>query len=112
MTLSSEQRQQLRAEAERLRTEVSSLVDERDAAFRDQAQDLEDAKLVTEILRLQKQRDEAERLRDAAVGSTGDALAVMQAAIDAQAPPVAPDEKVIEEEALPLPTEKKSGGSR
>lgn len=84
MTLSTEQRALLLQNANRLREEVSVLTSERDAAYVENAQALEDAKLIAEVVRLERERDDAERLRDAAVNSTEDALAVMQKAIDEQ----------------------------
>lgn len=101
MTLSSEQRQELQAKVSELRIEVASLADQREAAFRDQNQSLEDAKLIAEVVRLQKERDEAEALRDQAINSTQDALAIMQQAIETQVaaqhevePEAEPDPKV------------------
>lgn len=116
MSLSPEQRAALRHRTEELRTEVSSLTAERDAALTDQSQAIDDAKLLGEVLRLEQERDAAAAQRDAVVGTTTDAMAVMQAAIDAedQAHPqqvieiptveVVPDEKV-EPEPEPVPVD-------
>lgn len=84
MTLSTEQRALLLRQANELRDEVSVLTSERDAAYVENAQAIEDAKLIAEVARLQRERDDAQRMRDAAVNSTDDALVIMQRAIDAQ----------------------------
>lgn len=124
MTLSSEQRQLLLAQAGELRADVSSLTAERDAALVEKAQELEDAKLVGEVLRLQRERAEALRQRDIAVNSTAGALDIMQAAIEEQMAanqPIevsTPEERPVESPALPdeapidSTTTKKTGGSR
>jgi hypothetical protein len=125
MTLSQEQRQLLLAQAGELRADVSSLTAERDLALVDKAQELEDAKLVSEVLRLKRDRDEALRQRDIAVNSTAGALDIMQAAIEAQVTTAESQVKVEPAEDLPMTdpaepaesaqsntTTKKTGGSK
>lgn len=85
MTLNPEQRAQLLARAGQLRTEVSALTSERDAAFQENAAAVNDAKLIAEVVGLERQAEEAKRQRDAAVNSTDDALLIMQQAIERQA---------------------------
>jgi hypothetical protein len=84
MTLNPEQRARLLARANELRTEVSALTSERDAAFAESAAAVADAKLLAEVAGLQRQRDAAAEQRDAAVNSTEDALLLMQEAIETQ----------------------------
>ncbi len=106
MTLSTEQRALLLREANKLRDEVSVLTSERDAAYVDNAQAVEDSKLIAEVARLQRERDDAERMRDAAVNSTEDALAIMQKAIEEQvAATVAVPPEVVETQ-VPAPEER------
>lgn len=85
MTLSPEMRQQLLARAGELRTEVTSLTAERDAALTDQSQSVEDAKLIAEVQRLEHQAEEARRQRDYAVNNTGAAVEIMERLIQEQA---------------------------
>lgn len=84
MILDHEQRAALRAMADKLRTEVSSLNAERDAAYAEQSTVADDAKLIAEIKALQTQRDAAQEQRDVAVSNTDSALSVMQAMIEEQ----------------------------
>lgn len=82
MHLSPEDRAALRARANELRTEVSALTAERDAAFAENAQVVEDTKLIAEVAGLERLRDAAEAERNVAVSSTDDALAAMLAAVE------------------------------
>ena len=84
MSLSPEERDALRRRADELRTEVSSLTAERDAAFIAQSDSINDAKLVAEVMGLEAQRDAAEKQRDEAVNSTEDAMRIMQEAMEQQ----------------------------
>lgn len=81
MTLSTEQRQQLLRRSGELRTEVSSLTAERDAALTESSQTVNDAKLIAEVIGLEAQRNAAAAERDRAVNSTESALEIMEAAI-------------------------------
>lgn len=84
MALSPEQRQQLLSRADGLRTEVSALEAERDAAVTDKSQEVQDAKLIAEVVNLEARRDVAEQQRDAVSVGTDQALQIMEAAIKAQ----------------------------
>jgi hypothetical protein len=84
MTLSPEMRQQLLARAGELRTEVTSLTAERDAALLENSQSREDAKLIAEVQALEAQAEEARRQRDLAVNDTDAALAIMQRTLEEQ----------------------------
>lgn len=84
MTLSPEMREQLRQKAEELRTEVSSLTAERDAALVDKSNDIADAKLIAEVQRLEQTADAARRDRDQAVNGTDEAMRLMIQAVEDQ----------------------------
>lgn len=82
MTLSPEMREQLRRRTEELRTEVSSLTAERDAAFLESSNNQDDAKLIAEVHRLEREAEVARAERDRAVNSTDDAMKIMIEAIE------------------------------
>lgn len=84
MTLSPEMRQQLLARAGELRTEVTSLTAERDAALLENSQSREDAKLIAEVQALEAQAAAARQQRDQAVNDTDAALAIMQRTLEEQ----------------------------
>lgn len=80
MALTDAERAALRGRANSLRAEVSSLTDERDMNVNKAAEERRDAKLVSEVVRLEAQVVAAEESRDRAAGSVEDAAALMEAA--------------------------------
>lgn len=85
MALTQEQRSELLRRADELRTEVSSLTAEHDAAVQDKSTDLHDAKLIAEVMNLEVQRDGAAARLEAVTTSSDQAFQIMQAAIERQA---------------------------
>lgn len=85
MALSVDQRRALEDRARGLREEVSTLGAERDIAVDGASQEKADAKLILEVQRLERERDDAVAARDAAVsGGVTDAVALMEKAIREQ----------------------------
>lgn len=80
MGLSYTERQALQARAAGLREEVSSLRAEQDGAVASLSQDMEDAALLREVTRLERQRDDALESRDRATVTAQDAAALMEEA--------------------------------
>ncbi len=81
MTLNPETREQLLRRADELRTEVSSLTAERDAALAAQSDSIADTKLIAEVTRLQREADAAREDRDRAVVGTEEAIRIMESEV-------------------------------
>lgn len=93
MALSEKDRQALRDRAAGLRTELSAHVARHDEAVSAASLEREDAALMAEVKRLEKQVGDAAAQADKAEGSVDDAAAIMQAAAAAQAPATATNNK-------------------
>lgn len=107
--MSPEERAALVRHAESLRTEISDLTAERDAARVANATSADDARLIAEVQALSEKRDAAQAERDQAV-SANDAIDIMQKMLaDEEAKRAAEQPVAPPSEDLPLPTENISG---
>lgn len=86
MSLSEMDRQALRARAAGLQTELAAQVTRHDEAVTAASLNREDAALLAEVKRLEKEVADAAARADKAEGTVDDAAAIMQAAAAAQAP--------------------------
>lgn len=103
MALSTEQRAALQARAAGLRQDVSSIQAETEAALNEKSQEINDAKLMEEVERLELAKEQAVAVRDNVKGGTpADAIAAMNAVAGVSATePTTEDVKTEEAPAAP-----------
>jgi hypothetical protein len=93
--MSPEERAALVRHAESLRTEISDLTAERDAARAAQSASAEDARLIAEVQALSTKRDEAQAERDQAVSAT-EAIDIMKKLLDDEEAKRAEEVKLVD----------------
>lgn len=114
--MSPEERAALVRMAEGLRTEISDLTAERDAARVNHAASADDARLIAEVKALSDKRDAAQAERDEAVSAT-EAIDIMRKLLDEEATKATPLVEPPVEPSVEAPVQAESakitkGGSR